>query len=226
MKYILSTAIAAVLMLSVNAVQAIPFIAMTIEDQNTLETEVYFDTATPGSIVVSAANSTLLSRYWSVGSLQTSLSNNITPAELGKAISASINLTATDLTGANLAVNTLFGDYRNPINGTYNFETVINASTVFDTDYSAVVTINGETLLSVFDIADTNTYTATAPFVIGGNYAIGHAFILESNAPGADLGFDISTRAVDGVTVPEPGALALLSLGLIGMTVARRVNRS
>ena len=211
--------LAAALLIAAPLVSAVPFLSMTIEDLNDATSETYFDAGTPGTIAVDGFTSALLGKYWE-GSLQISVANNYEPSQPGEFISASINLNATDEIGENLVINILANGFENPINGAYPFSTIINAATVDDSSYSATVLVNGDALLTEIDIADTNTYAATDTFDIGSEYSITHAFRLNSNAPGADLGFDISTEAAP---VPVPAPLALLGLGLVGMLGARRL---
>jgi hypothetical protein len=205
---------------------------MTIEDLTTLTEEIFTDidvgipgaviTNTPGTLGVDFADSALLGTYWSAGSIQIAASNYSVTDELAQFINASINLNAAATLGENLVVNIAATDYLNPT-GVAPFETIINASTVVDTSYDATVSVAGTPLLTVLDIADTNTYSATASIAVPTPFQINHAFRLSSDAEGGDLSFDISTRALpEGVPAPLP--LALMGLGLLGMLGVRKIS--
>jgi hypothetical protein len=222
MKKLLS---ALVLVFSSQSANAI--LSMTIEDgSGGLPDELYTDIATPGSLTITTAISPILGNFYDTGSIQSVISNYTSGDDFANLISSSINLNGASIFDDDVIIN-LVGEYTQPAGDRGDATTTLNAATLVDASFDAVVTVSNTPIFSELDIADLNIRTATETVDllrgVGDAYPIRHAFRLSSAAVGSDLGFDISTR-VDAV-VPTPAPLALLGLGLIGLIGARKVMR-
>lgn len=212
-------AIMAVALLAVTfQVSAVPMINMIIKDLNDATIENYTDGGS-GVLAISSDTSALLSKYWDTGSIQVAAASNQEPSILAEFINASINLGSSILTGKNLIVIVEATEFVNPPSGPAVFDTVINASTILNASYDALVEVDNNVLLLITDISDTNTYEAIDTYNIGSPFNIIHEFALSSSAVGGDLGFDMSTHSA---TVPVPAPIALMGLSLIGMVGARK----
>jgi hypothetical protein len=205
-------------------------LSLTIEDalglSGVVVPEVFTDAATPGQITVTTANSVILDTYYTTGSIQSVISNYTSTDGFANLISSSINLNGAGVFPDAIILN-LDGEYTQPAGDQGLATTNINAATIDDASFDAVVSVSLDTLLAELDIADLNTRTATDTVDlirgVGGAYPIRHAFILSSAADGSDLGFDVSTR-VDALPTPIPAPLALLGLGLVGLGMTRKLS--
>jgi hypothetical protein len=205
-------------------------LTLTIEDVLGLSgapPEVFTDAGTPGQITITTANSLILDSYYNTGSIQSVISNYTSTDTFANLISSSINLNAAGIFPDAIVIN-LDGEYTEPAGDQGLATTNINAATIDNASFDAVVSVSLDTLLAELDIADLNTRTATDTVDLirgaGGTYPIRHAFILSSDAVGSDLGFDVSTR-VDALQVPSPIPLALMGLGLVGLGITRKLSK-
>jgi hypothetical protein len=134
------------------------------------------------------------------------ISNYTSTDDFANLISSSINLNGAGVFPDAIILN-LDGEYTQPAGDRGLATTTLNAATIDDASFDAVVSVSLDTLLAELDIADINTRTATDTVDLirgaGGTYPIRHAFILSSAADGSDLGFDVSTR-VNALPAPIP----------------------
>lgn len=205
---------------------------VTVEDLNTSATNIFTDLdygiagatviGSQGIVAFNSATSPILGTYWA-GSATLSVSNYGSPGDLGVLGTASFNLNAL-ATGDNVVINVLADEYLNPTGPPITFESVVNAATLIDASYDFIVGVGDNSgfnfLQNEIDITDQNTYSATGTFDLEAPFYIQQALRIGAVELGAELGVDMSTRAV-----PAPGVLALLGLGLLGLVGARRFVR-
>ena len=152
---------------------------------------------TQGSLVFGDFNSGVLATYWT-GTLHTALSDYADPTQTATLVSTAGALQAVQ-TGENVLVNILADGYQNPAGSPVGFETTVNASTLIDATYDFLVDIEPGSipLLVGLNIADTSTYTENAVIDISAPFGISHTLRIDA-----------------------------LALGLIGMTVARKMRNA
>lgn len=200
----------------------------TVVDTNDFSTEVFTDLdygiagatviGVEGLVVFGSSNSTILSNYWA-GELTFGLSNYGDPSLPGALITGQGSLNALAI-GDNVAIDIVADEYLNPTGSPIGFETIVNASTLIDTEYSFLVDVLGQpNLLTAAGIDDTNTYSASAVYDITAPFGIVHTILLDALELDAQFGVDMSTRAF---AVPAPAPLALVGLGLLGIGAVRK----
>ena len=190
---------------------SMPMIEMIILDKVTSDIETYNDLLSPGHIAISTIDSPILAKYWGTASIQSAAANNQQSALPAEFISSSINLDAKS-TGNNVLIAIDSTEFTNPTNGDHLFTTIFNPATLVDASMDASVFIDVNELLNVTDITTVDTLTESGIFNVGDDFTFLHIFDLDTKAVGADIGFDISTRASP---IPLPSPLALLGVGLL-----------
>jgi NAD(P)-dependent dehydrogenase (short-subunit alcohol dehydrogenase family) len=204
--------IAAVLALTPFAAQALTVTIVDLND-NTTET---FNGA--NNVIIGAGGSNILDKYWEFNSVL-SISNESFEVADGSAVlgSASFSLSALSAgTNVGIRVEEEFDlNYDGPgtVTSSANAATLIDAAVFFDTG------INNTVLDTAFFDTTAQDYQKSFAVDLTSPFTLTQEFVLDADAIGATVGFDVSTTASP---VPIPAAAWLFGSALLGFVAIGR----